>query len=68
MSALIDLTGKRFGRLLVLKRAPGKPNKPRWLCLCDCGNTTTVAGLNLRLGHTRSCGRHGFSKQTMAPR
>jgi len=55
--AFVDLTGRRFGRLLVLKVA-GKDNQNKrvWECLCDCGNLTIVRGSTLVAGHTRSCG------------
>lgn len=55
------MIGKRFGRLIVLRRAgthisPSGQKKPTWVCLCDCGNVTTVISEDLRCGHTRSCG------------
>lgn len=57
---LIDLTGKKFGRLTVIERAGTSRNdgqgRPTWKCQCDCGNTTVVIGANLRAGLTRSCG------------
>ena len=58
MSSLLDLTGQRFGRLLVLSRAPRttSAHQARWLCRCDCGATTTVISQGLRSGGTRSCG------------
>lgn len=62
MGNRIDLTGHRFGRLVVLERAEdhitksGK-NVKRWNCLCDCGNKTIVRHGNLRNGKTTSCGR-----------
>lgn len=56
----IDMTGRKYGRLLVLERAgtSGQDGQRRtmWLCQCDCGNTTVVIGANLRAGMTRSCG------------
>jgi hypothetical protein len=60
----IDLAGKRFGRLLVLKRkgtASHRGPVPRgsqvtWKCLCDCGETIVTRGTSLRSGHVRSCG------------
>ena len=57
MSKINDLTGIRFGRLVV-KRQDGRSNKGqvRWLCQCDCGNTKTVDAYSLRSGNTRSCG------------
>ncbi|MHB1098433.1 MAG: hypothetical protein ACYCZR_02645 [Burkholderiales bacterium] len=54
---LIDITGQRFGRLLVLeKMPPRKGGGSDWLCQCDCGKTRVVIGSNLRKGHTTSCG------------
>lgn len=57
----IDLTNKRFGRLVVINRAedyisPKGKHFVRWLCKCDCGNTTTVRGDLLKRGKTESCG------------
>lgn len=56
MGKLIDLTGKRFGRLTVIKRGENKWNHPAWICLCDCGNEVHVLGDSLRNGSTNSCG------------
>ncbi len=49
-STLIDLTGKRFGKLLVLKRADSKCNPVMWVCKCDCGNELSIRGGHLREG------------------
>ena len=53
---VIDRTGDRYGRLLVLRRVQveGK-TRPRWLCLCDCGTEVVVTSDHLGQG-TRSCG------------
>lgn len=52
-----DLTGQRFGRLIVLARAENdRHNKSQWLCQCDCGNQKTVNGQSLTRGLTMSCG------------
>lgn len=61
MSALKDLTGQRFGRLVVIERAPNKitpkgQSKTMWKCICDCGNECVVSATNLRFGKTQSCG------------
>lgn len=53
---LIDLTGKRFGRIVVVSKAEPKGNMTRWHCVCDCGNVTVVYSNNLRRGYTQSCG------------
>lgn len=54
----VDLTGKKFGRLLVIEyvgRRPGKGDS-HWRCKCSCGNESIVAGYNLKCGASRSCG------------
>ena len=53
-----DLTGKRFGKLVVLNEAEkiGMSGKSRWDCLCDCGKQTTVFSTALKSGNTKSCG------------
>lgn len=55
---LIDLTGQRFGRLIVLKRSfsSRKAGHAMWLCRCDCGNTCIKGSYELRQGLVRSCG------------
>lgn len=68
----IDLSGRRFNNLIVIKRAYVKNGLIYWECLCDCGKTTYVSGGNLRSGQVKSCGclrhktsynrRHNMSK------
>lgn len=53
----IDLTGQKFGRLTVIKRADNdKHGNAQWLCKCECGNETIVRGFLLKRGTTKSCG------------
>lgn len=57
MGRLIDLTGKTFGFLTVLKKSSEKKNNEvMWECQCTCGNLILVKGRNLRDGNTTSCG------------
>ena len=55
--AALDLTGKRFGRLVALE-----PTKERrkssvvWRCRCDCGREAECETENLTRGKVRSCG------------
>lgn len=52
-----DLTGKEYGRLLVLCPLPTQKGKnTRYLCLCDCGCTCAVIGSELVRSRTGSCG------------
>lgn len=56
-----DLTGQRFGRLVVTARAEsrrtaGGQSKAQWHATCDCGNVTVAAAASLVKGGTRSCG------------
>jgi hypothetical protein len=58
---LIDLTGKRFGLLVVLRRSDVPAHNMKWDCLCDCGNEKAIIGAELKAGKTKSCGcRKGF--------
>lgn len=52
----IDLTGKKFGRLIVTKFDGIRNNKSFWKCKCKCGNDTVVYSCKLNTGHTKSCG------------
>ena len=53
-----DLTGQRFGRLLVLQFTDKINNDKRkiYKCKCDCGNICEVSSHNLSNGSTKSCG------------
>jgi len=78
--AISNLEGQRFGRLVVLgdSRKRNSSGSVYWLCLCDCGNTKTTIGYNLKNGSTQSCGcyqkecaikvgknntKHGYSRR-----
>ena len=61
MVKFIDLTGQRFGKLIIIKRAKDRIRKDetrdvQWLCQCDCGNNKIVLGSNLKSRSTKSCG------------
>lgn len=57
MAELIDLTGQKFGRLMVLSRlSSDSRGEARWECVCACGNQTAALGSHLRTGRTQSCG------------
>ena len=53
---LNDLTGKRFGKLVVIKRAENQGNNRQWFCKCDCGTEKIIGGRHLTSGNTVSCG------------
>lgn len=52
----LELSGQRFGRLIVLEESGRRSKFILWLCRCDCGKLSTVYSCNLRSGHTVSCG------------
>lgn len=52
---MIDLTGERFGRLMVVSATRLK-GKLAWECDCDCGNTHIVQSKYLHAGKVNSCG------------
>jgi len=64
MGKFIDLSGKRFGMLLLLSRASNHPssNRTRWNYKCDCGNTGVIVGDFVSSGKSVSCGCYGKSR------
>lgn len=67
----VDLIGKRFVRLIVIKRVNNDKNgNLKWLCKCDCGIEKIIRGGDLKTGKTQSCGclhreivtKHGLSQ------
>jgi hypothetical protein len=57
MPAKRELTGRRFGRLLVIGELPIRSGgSVVWLCVCSCGQEVNVASRELVVGKTSSCG------------
>jgi len=58
MTRLIDRTGQRFGRWVVVSLSARRSSSggALWNCVCDCGNRVTVQAHDLATGHTTSCG------------
>lgn len=57
MSALLDLTGQKFGKLTVIKRVKNRKNTHVcWLCKCECGKETIKYGSSLKRSSIISCG------------
>ncbi len=55
MPKALDITGQRFGKLVVLRRAPKLGRSTAWLCQCDCGRQKAIRTHNL-MNKTHSCG------------
>ena len=53
---LNDLTGQRFGRLVVIGVDDRGTRKTYFNCQCDCGNVKSVRADSLIAGMIRSCG------------
>ena len=53
-----DISGKRFGRLVVIRQTElrDSPGTTVWECRCDCGNTAFYSVNELSFGKARSCG------------
>ncbi len=63
VSRLTDLTGRLFGKLVVLglshiRKTPSGQTKHYWTCLCECGTVKAIQGQSLKSGHATSCGCH----------
>lgn len=61
MASKIEMTGRRFGRLLVIgesdsQRAPCGKVRRNYVVRCDCGVEKSTDGSALRKGRTKSCG------------
>lgn len=58
MKPIENQIGNKFNRLTVIDGPVRvtKNNRVAWVCVCDCGNVTTVETAKLKNGHTKSCG------------
>jgi hypothetical protein len=56
VTRLIDLSGKRFGRLKVVSKADSVKGQTLWICKCDCGVSKTLYAQHLMRRRTISCG------------
>lgn len=66
MTAVLDIAGKRFGRLVAVRIFTKTP-RVKWYCLCDCGKESTPCSSSLVYGHTTSCGclqKEAFTNRT----
>ena len=63
---MLDLTGQRFGGLVVRERDTSSTRYVKWHCVCDCGKTISASTAHLRSGHTISCGCLGLKHATEA--
>lgn len=66
MTRTIDLTGKRFGKLLVIRVDKKSDLKHlKWICRCSCGKMASIRGSSLTSGSSKSCKcewiKHGMS-------
>jgi 5-methylcytosine-specific restriction endonuclease McrA len=56
MRKLIDLTGKTFGKITVIRYShKNERNENYWYCRCECGNEYPVMGSNLRYNRVKQC-------------
>ena len=62
-----DLTGKRFGKLIVISRAENKKMySVCWNCICECGKSKIIRSHDLCSGKTTSCGCIGKNSRLKA--
>lgn len=66
-----DLTGRKFGKLTVIRRAEKKAGvrkrSARWLCKCDCGREKTIDANALVTGNTTTCGDCSWGAYELLP-
>ena len=68
MNTFDDLSGGKFGKLLVVGRAedhikPSGKRETQYACVCECGKTVVVRRKNLIDGHSKSCGCIGKGRK-----
>ncbi len=57
MTVALNITGRRFGRLVATRRGENRSSgRTRWICVCDCGEGALVDTNSLIGGKTSSCG------------
>lgn len=56
MPARLDLQGRTFGRLTVVKLEQRQAGRRRWVCQCICGGETRASSNVLVSGQSQSCG------------
>lgn len=58
MTRKLNLARKRFGNIFVLHEDTKNHSQDDsfWVCLCICGNETTIRGTDIKNGRTKSCG------------
>ena len=56
MGKIVNMVGKKFGKLTVVEMSDKQGIYYRYLCKCDCGNAKILRGASLRNGLTKSCG------------
>lgn len=62
---IVDLTGQKFGRWLVVKQMPPRRKMSMWLCRCECGNERIIHCGALRSGKSTQCiGCYGRSRRS----
>ena len=66
MPAFKDITGHKFGRILVLGRAESVRGIAAWNTVCDCGTQKIILGTTLRSGEAVSCGCYRKEAQRRA--
>jgi len=54
----VDISGRRYGRLVAIERLGFRKGEALWKCLCDCGTSRIVPLRCLRGGISSSCGCH----------
>ena len=67
MAAKTDITGRRFGKLVAVDRAPPQNGQNFWTFVCDCGRRKAIRRSHVTAGRTTNCGctspslKHGLA-------
>lgn len=63
----VDISGQRYGKLVVVEKSEsrGKHGEVLWLCRCDCGKDRLAIAGNLRAGTALSCGCNSYETRKL---
>ena len=62
----LNLSGKKFGRLDVIRFSKMTKGGSIWVCKCDCGKIVEINGSSMVDGNTSSCGCYGLEQRIKA--
>ena len=64
---IVNISGEKYGKFLVLDEKPSKINNYKWKCLCDCGEISYIKSSDFKRGRENFCAKCNDIKSKDAP-